>query len=488
MNAFRIWIAVLTGIFWIGCIGFSNAADMRAVSQKANDDYHQALMESKKQKRKIFKNRKQLKMAISDMEESLKSLESDIRSMKTEYLELGNKQEELTGKLNQAEMDMKGYAGVIRQTARDISSIIFKSHFSAQVPERVDILKSIQDPDQFPGIEAVKGLTGLILEEMMKTGQVETFQGNYLDRDGKMKDGTLLTIGPFSAVYNTSDETGFLRYSEAYQRFTALSTLPPWNMQRNLETYIKGDTDAVYFDPSGGAALKRISHRSTLTGKIKKGGLLVWPILAIGGFALLIVMERLIFLQRVHANADRLMKKFNQLAAKADWDGCRKLLAPKKGRPVYNVLMAGFKAVDQSRENLENILQEAILKELPRLERFLPALKVMAAVSPLIGLLGTVTGMIGTFHVITLYGTGDPRLMSGGISEALVTTMLGLGVAIPVMLFHAFLRRRIEHIVGDMEEKAVALSNIICGRCRIGDAASDLPVNRPYGGNYGMVC
>jgi biopolymer transport protein ExbB len=108
------------------------------------------------------------------------------------------------------------------------------------------------------------------------------------------------------------------------------------------------------------------------------------------------------------------------------------------------------------------VLQEAILKELPRLERFLPALNVIAAVAPLLGLLGTVTGMIGTFHVITLYGTGDPRLMAGGISEALVTTMVGLAVAIPVMLIHAFLRRRIEHIVGDMEEKALAMSNIIC--------------------------
>ena len=140
----------------------------------------------------------------------------------------------------------------------------------------------------------------------------------------------------------------------------------------------------------------------------------------------------------------------------------RKSSERKKNRPVYNVLRAGLSATHETRETLENILQEAILKELPRLERFLPALGIMAAVSPLLGLLGTVTGMIGTFHVITLYGTGDPRLMSGGISEALVTTMLGLAVAIPVMLVHAFLRRRIEHIVGDMEEKALAFCNIVC--------------------------
>jgi biopolymer transport protein ExbB len=100
----------------------------------------------------------------------------------------------------------------------------------------------------------------------------------------------------------------------------------------------------------------------------------------------------------------------------------------------------------------------------------------MAAVAPLLGLLGTVTGMISTFHVITLYGTSDPRLMAGGISEALVTTMLGLAVAIPVMLIHAFLRRRIEHVVGDMEEKALAMSNTICRESDLRKPAAGLRV------------
>jgi biopolymer transport protein ExbB len=89
--------------------------------------------------------------------------------------------------------------------------------------------------------------------------------------------------------------------------------------------------------------------------------------------------------------------------------------------------------------------------------------------------LGTVTGMIETFQAITLYGAGDPKMMSGGISEALVTTMLGLAVAIPIMLMHTFLRRRLEHIVGDMEEKAVALSNIICRECTLVPLQSSLP-------------
>jgi biopolymer transport protein ExbB len=115
----------------------------------------------------------------------------------------------------------------------------------------------------------------------------------------------------------------------------------------------------------------------------------------------------------------------------------------------------------EDRETLESVMQEAILRELPHVERGLASLSVFAAVAPLLGLLGTVTGMIETFRVITLYGTGDPRLMSSGISEALVTTELGLAVAIPIMLFYTFLSRRANTIIGEMEEKAVHLSNII---------------------------
>ncbi len=446
--------------------GSAEAADMRVISKKADADYRKALEESEKRKKEMLKSRKSLKKAIAETQQRVETLKSDISEMETAYGELGKKQDDLAENRDRMETDMKGYAGVVRQTAGDLQPIVSGSHVSARHPERAESIAAIQKPDRFPGIDAVTRMADLVFEEMSAAGEVKVFQGEFLGRDGQMKKDTLLTIGPFSAAYSSPEETGFLRFSQAHDGFAALSALPGWGMRRNLENYMQGEAEAVYFDPSGGAALKRVSHRSTLMEKVKKGGPLVWPIVGIGLLAMILVIERLVFLQRVHANADRLMGKFNQLAAKGDWPGCRKLLAHRKGRPVYNVLIAGFGAVEQSRENLENVLQEAILKELPRLERFLPALNVMAAVSPLIGLLGTVTGMIATFHVITLYGTGDPRLMSGGISEALVTTMLGLAVAIPVMLFHAFLRRRIEHIVGDMEEKAVALSNIICRQCQ----------------------
>ena len=119
--------------------------------------------------------------------------------------------------------------------------------------------------------------------------------------------------------------------------------------------------------------------------------------------------------------------------------------------------MAGLQHRNDPSEAIQSALSEAILRETPRLERFLVALKVCAAVAPLLGLLGTVTGMINTFQVITMHGTGDPRLMAGGISEAMVTTQVGLAVAIPAMIIASYLGRRARNLSQDMEEKGLAL-------------------------------
>jgi biopolymer transport protein ExbB len=162
----------------------------------------------------------------------------------------------------------------------------------------------------------------------------------------------------------------------------------------------------------------------------------------------------------VHGNTTRIMDRMNELVSGGDWDGAETLLHGRRNSPVGHVLSAGLEMRHADRQTQESVLQEAILNQLPKVERGMAVLAVLGAVAPLLGLLGTVTGMIDTFRVITLYGTGDPKLMSGGISEALVTTMLGLGVAIPIMLLHTFLSRRVDHIIGDMEERSVQLCNI----------------------------
>ena len=451
------WLIIIVFFFTIPAYG----KDMRAASIKAKADYKAAVVEKKESEERILKNCKSLKKEIKRIKVDLNKLNSDIEVMQNDFKKLKEKELKLDLMRSDNEMDIRELSGTVRVVARDLETILRESQFTARFPKRMDILKPILNKNYFPGIDDFKTITDLFFQEMELSGEVVLERGAFIDHSGKLKTGDILNIGKFTAAYRTDKETGFLKYSEASSRFFALSALPSWSIQRNLKKYMQGKTDDIYLDFSGGAALRQITHKLTLAERIKNGGPIVWPILTIGLLALIIVIERTLFLKRVHANTDSMMGAVNDLALQGKWKECEEIAKDKKGRPVHNVLKAGIYARAEEREIQESVLQEAILKELPRLEHFLPALNIMGAIAPLLGLLGTVTGMISTFHVITLYGTGDPRMMSGGISEALVTTMLGLAVAIPIMLAHTFLSRRVNHIVGDMEEKAVALTNIV---------------------------
>ena len=281
-----------------------------------------------------------------------------------------------------------------------------------------------------------------------------------VDRQGREVEGEIIRLGNLTAIYREDGNAGYLTLSPASGRLLA-SASPGWGVCRNLNRYFEGKNDAVYMDISGGVAIKQLSRRTGIWEQILSGGLLVWPILLVGLIAGILLIERLIFLGRVSQNTDRLMTHVTGLVESGDYKGAMTEAESRPGRPTSNVLKAGLAQQGQPRDIIESSLAEAILKETPRLERFLPALKVLAAIAPLLGLLGTVTGMINTFDMITHYGTGNPRMMSGGISEALITTMLGLSVAIPILLCHTLLSRQTENMIAQMEEKAVAFTNIL---------------------------
>ncbi len=436
--------------------------DMRAASQEAEKDRKAAVEAAKEAEQRILADRKALQEEVNRLESLEKKLEADISRLQESIRARRTEEGELSEEWAQKELQFRETIGTVRVSARELESILKNSPLTAYAPERVEQLKPLLNKQYFPGIDDINQLTDLFLDEAKRSGEVSLKTGRFIDRAGELREGTVLNLGKFTAVYDTGEEVGFLNYSDDTQRFYALSALPDWMVRRNLKGYLQGQDDTVYTDLSGGAALRQITHKPTIWEQIKSGGPIVWPILAIATLALILIVERIFYLNRVHGNTDRLMDSINQTAEKGDWDACESMVGKYEGRnwPVVNVLAAGLAGRGEDRETQENILQEAILREAPRLERFLAVLGILGAIAPLLGLLGTVTGMIGTFRVITLYGTGDPRMMSGGISEALVTTELGLAVAIPIMLLHTFLSRRVDHIIGDMEEKAVALTNI----------------------------
>ena len=308
--------------------------------------------------------------------------------------------------------------------------------------------------------EDIEAIIDCALKYMEVSSSLVVQNGTFVDRDGREREGEILLLGNQTAVYRSGEATGYLGTGPDSGRLLA-SAAPPAGVRRVINAYLNGETDAVFLDISRGAAVAQLSMETNLWERVSAGGVLVWPILLIGLAALFLVLERIIFLIRVRRNTDGLMTTVTGLVLQGDYPGAMAATDEFMGRPTGNVLRAGLGQRGQPRDIMESGLSEAILREMPRLERFIPTLRVLATVAPLLGLLGTVTGLIKTFHVITLYGSGDPRLMAGGIGEALVTTQLGLAVAIPIMIVAALLNRQVQRLVGDMEEKALALMSAL---------------------------
>ncbi|MFO7607895.1 MAG: MotA/TolQ/ExbB proton channel family protein [Candidatus Krumholzibacteriia bacterium] len=439
------------------------AQDMRAAVQKAEADRQAALAEAKLAEERIAADRDSLTAAVAALEARRAALTGELTALEREQNELEARREDLTAGWGRRELGFREISGNVRLAARDLESLLKASPLSATDPERIERVGRLLDTGYFPDMEDIAGMADEVFDEIRRGGQVTLGPVPFVGRDGRETTGEVLQIGKFTAAYRHDGEVGFLVWSPEGRRLHALPELPPGGVRRAVARYMDGEAADAPVDVSGGAALRQATHRVGLAEQIRQGGPIVWPILLIALVALGIVVVKAVVLQRVHGNTDRLMGEVNDLAARGDWTAAEQLVdrhAARRG-PVIAVLRAGLEVRGDDRETIESALQEAILRELPGITKGIALLAVLGAVAPLLGLLGTVTGMIDTFRVITLFGTGDPRLMSGGISEALVTTELGLAVAIPIMLLHSWLARRAEHIIGDMEEKAVRLTNII---------------------------
>ena len=410
---------------------------------------------------RIMQDRTALEKAIAELNAANQKMEKEVDALKQESQGLNQHEQQLSESLAQTDSMINELVGVIRINAKDADGLITQNLQSALAENPTLFLETIAQDQKFPGMDDVRALAQGLLSQIASAGEVVFRRGLIVDRAGREVQADVLLLGPFTAVYRLGDEVGFCNYSATGRKLYALSRLPDRRMQKQLVRYMNGDSDSVPMDISRGGALRQLTHELKLWEQIPKGGPIVWPILIILAVGVLIVIERVIFLMRKHLDADKLVRIIESHTTQNNWSACEEACDQHAGIPVARVIKSGLECCRMPREEMENSLQEAILKEIPPMERFLSTLGMLAAIAPLLGLLGTVTGMIDTFHVITMHGTGDPRLMSGGISEALVTTMLGLSVAIPLMLSQTLLSRAVDKKIGEMEEKAVTLVNIV---------------------------
>ena len=289
------------------------------------------------------------------------------------------------------------------------------------------------------------------------------FSAAVLDASGIEVRGEVFSFGPV-ACFNSDDR---LRAGWVSTRFgqgqPSLEEDAGGDTPATLRALAEGREALVPVDVTGGSARKVARARTTLAGEFRKGGLVMWPLAGVGVLALLLAVWKTADLARIRSRAG---PAWEQALALLRSDGPEAALARARSlpSPLDSLADEAICCRAETRAQLEEILHEHLIGFLPRLERHLGTLAVLGGIAPLLGLLGTVTGMIHTFQLVTIFGSGDAKLLSGGISEALITTKYGLIIAVPVLLVHAALARRARAVLAALEQSAVGMVNDLKGR------------------------
>jgi biopolymer transport protein ExbB len=377
-----------------------------------------------------------VKAARARLERRSEELESRFEENE---LEIANRREALNERLG----SLKELFGVIQQVAGDTRGHLESSMVSAEIPGRESFLAELAqktgESSKLATIEEMERLWYELQREMVETGKISRFEVPVIGSDGREESRQVVRVGAFNLV--SRDE--YLKFEPATGKVTTLARQPASRFRNSAERMSEAEEGSVTFglDPTRGQILAALVRAPNLRERIDQGGLIGYLIIGLGVVALLIALERLVSLGIVGRKVNRQLREEE----------------PSDDNPLGRVLQTYERNKRLDLENLELKLGEAILKETPRLTRAQMFLKIIAVVAPLMGLLGTVTGMIITFQSITLFGTGDPKLMAGGISQALVTTVLGLSVAIPTVLLHTMVSSRSKRIIHILQEQSAGI-------------------------------
>ena len=307
-----------------------------------------------------------------------------------------------------------------------------------------DLTQKMGESTELPTIEEIERVWYEIMREMKATGEVSRFTATVINVDGTQTECDVVRVGVYNAVCGNS----YLEYVPTKGQYQFLARQPAGRYASSAGRVSNADASSGYVSfsedpsgPSGGALLANLVQNPSLLERINQGGIIGYIILAIGGITLLYAIYKYVMLYMMGREVEA------QLASST----------PNSNNPLGRVLKVGASHMKETIDRLELKLAEAIMAERPSIERGISFVKIVSVVAPLAGLLGTVTGMIVTFQQITLFGTGDPKIMAGGISQALVTTVLGLVVAIPTTLAHSFLQSSARSVVDVLEEQATGI-------------------------------
>jgi biopolymer transport protein ExbB len=339
--------------------------------------------------------------------------------------------------------ELKELFGVLQQAAGDARGNFDTSVTQIQFPDRGDWLtafaQKMGSTTRMPTLEEIERIWFELQREMTESAKVARINATVVNASGEEEQREVIRVGLFNVV----SDGKFLEYVPETGRLVELQRQPASRYLSLADDLQDADSGlhAMAIDPTRGQLLALLVQSPSLTERIAQGKEVGYVIIVLGVIGLIIAIWRLIALSATSAAVNRQTKHLDKAG----------------NNPLGRVLKIALDNPDSDVESLELKLGEAILKETPKFNTMLPFLKIISVVAPLLGLLGTVTGMIITFQAITLYGAGDPKLMAGGISTALVTTVLGLCVAIPTVFLHTLVQSRAKRLSQILQEEAAGM-------------------------------
>jgi len=366
--------------------------------------------------------------------------------LKTQLDSNAQQLEQLESRLTERSGPLGELFGVARQVAGDLKANLNNSLISAQFPDRTRVLSGIADNKALPSMAQLEQLWFTLLQEMTEAGKVVYYDSEILSAAGEPRQAKVVRIGAFNALADGQ----YLRYLAETGKLADLPRQPQskfLNLAEDFMEITSGQGD-VALDPTRGSILGMLIQTPEFTERLQQGGLIGYMTTALGVAGFIYGLFRLVQLWSI---GQKMTLQMSRSVANED-------------NPLGRIFAVVEKGNVENTDNLELLLDEAITREVPILEKGLSILKLVAAVAPLLGLLGTVTGMIVTFQSISLFGTGDPKLMAEGISQALVTTVLGLCVAIPLLFLHSIVASRSRVLVQILDEQTAGLISRRAGR------------------------
>ena len=398
------------------------------------------LVNFKKNKAEQKKLLAQIKTDLKNEQRRSQELENNFAKNDVELIKQNRELKQKQGRLQEL-------LGGVQQLTGDTLGQLETSIISTQFPQRIKTLQQLHsqmsDGKHSISMNDIRQVWYEVLREIIESGQVAVFQAPVTDPSGTHTQREVTRFGSFNIV-STGEHAAYLKYNaDSGNSLSELARAVDGSFLSALERFdpqANGSAQAIGIDPTRGQLLNALMQEPNLAERFQQGGLVGYLIALLGAVAFSIAAYKIFVINTVKRSFKQQLNNLDDV---------------KLDNALGRVINVQQPTTGQNLESLELEFSEAIHRETPLLTKYHSILKIIAVIAPLMGLLGTVVGMIITFQAITLYGTGDPKLMAGGISSALVTTVLGLIVAIPTLFAHNYLSEQSKSLVQILEEQAI---------------------------------